>query len=128
MALPELHAKANAAIATAEAHLATGGGFAYSDVRQGVWTEGTAQGALLMGLLGRKKQAAALLKAAAANRAPDGFYFATASGAMPTGFGLETDPTQPRLYFHLPHLAALAWVGLAQTRFNPFTGTRALPR
>jgi hypothetical protein len=46
---------------------------------------------------------------------------------MSTGFDLETDPSQRRAYFRLPHLAALAWAALAQQGFNPFTGTKTLP-
>jgi hypothetical protein len=101
------------------------GGLAYGSARGGVWTEGTEQAALLMTLLARPAQR--LIAAAERNRAPDGSYFATDALSMSTGFDLESDPTQRRAYFHLPHLAALAWATLAQQGFNPFTGTKALP-
>ena len=59
-------------------------------------------------------------------RTPDGSYYAANSKELATGFMLETDPTQPRQYFHVAHLAAVSWVALAQQRYNPFTGTNAL--
>jgi hypothetical protein len=40
---------------------------------------------------------------------------------------LATDPLQPRLYFRLPHLGAVAWVALAERGFNPFNGEFVLP-
>jgi hypothetical protein len=103
--------------------LGDAGGFAYSEARGGVWTEGTAQAALLFAVLGRTRDAAALLRVLGAQRAPGGGYYAASAGAAPTGFMLDTDPAQPRLYFHILHLAAAAWVALAERRFNPFTGS-----
>ena len=55
-------------------------------------------------------------------------YYATDALSLSTGFDLESDPSQRRAYFHLPHLAALAWAALAQQGFNPFTVTKALPK
>jgi hypothetical protein len=40
---------------------------------------------------------------------------------------LATDPTKPRVYFHLEHLGASAWAALADQGYNPFTGGRSLP-
>jgi hypothetical protein len=62
------------------------------------------------------------------NRAPDDSYYAASVNELPTGFMLQTDPSQSRLYFHISHLAALSWAALAQERFNPFNSTRALPK
>jgi hypothetical protein len=115
------------AITTANARLRVHNGFAYSEAKNGVWTEGSAQGGLLLELLGRKSEANALLKAASRNRLPNGSYYASEPIKLPTGFTLDTDPTKPRLYFHIPHLAALAWMAMAERRFNPFTATNALP-
>jgi len=56
---------------------------------------------------------------------PDGSFYAADTSALPTGFMLDTDPTTPRTYFHIPALAPTAWAALAQRGFNPFTG--ALP-
>ncbi len=113
--------------AAAPAALRDGEGFAYSEAKDGVWTEGTAQVALLLSLSGRNADAQRLLKALEAMRTPDGSYLAANTRELPTGFMLETDPKKPRQYFRIEHLAAVAWVALAQRRFNPFTGTKALP-
>ena len=58
---------------------------------------------------------------------PDGWYFA-ADTKTSTGFDLQTDLKQHRAYFRIPALAPLAWAALAEQGFNPFTGTKALPR
>jgi hypothetical protein len=127
LALPDMASYA-AALATARVRLGQSGGFTYSEAREGLWTEGTAQTALLAALLGRGDEAAALARAVATMRTPDGGYYAADRAALPTGFMLQTDPTKPREYFHIPALAALGWAALAARRFNPFTGTHALPR
>ncbi len=127
MALPGAAGKYRAAIVSAERRLSFGDGFAYGEARDGVWTEGTAQMALLLKLLGRAEQASRLATVIDAQRAPDGGLYATSTDTLATGFGLESDPAKPRLYFRLPHLGALAWTALAERGFNPFTGTTALP-
>lgn len=113
--------------AMSQAKLRFGDGYAYSEANDGLWTEGTAQMALLLELAGRRREALGLMKALDTMRAPSGSYFAASTRTLPTGFMLETDPTKPRQYFRIEHLAAVAWVALAQRRFNPFTGTNALP-
>lgn len=107
-----------------EAQFAVRGGYAYGAVRDGVWTEGTAQAALLAQISGQAERASALRAVIRRQRAGDGGYYATDAGALPTGFALESDPSQPRLYFHLPHLGATAWAALAESGFNPFSLTR----
>jgi hypothetical protein len=102
-------------------------GFAYSEAKEGLWTEGTAQVALLLELSGRDDEAVGFMKAVNAMRAADGSYYAASVRELPTGFMLETDPTQPRQYFHVAHLAAVSWAAIAERQFNPFTGTNALP-
>ena len=104
------------------------GGVAYSVAAKGVWTEGTAQLALYRQLSGKGVLARKLMRVLAQDRAPDGSYYATGKGALSTGFGLPSDPSKSRVYFHLPHLGALAWVALAQCGFNPFTLGHHLPR
>lgn len=111
----------------AQSRLRDGDGFAYSEAKVGFWTEGTAQVALLLELAGHKQRADALMKAVHAMRAPDGSYYAAGVKEVPTGFMLETDPDQPRQYFHIAHLAAVSWVAIAQRRYNPFTGSNSLP-
>ncbi|MEI9988494.1 MAG: hypothetical protein WDM86_00505 [Rhizomicrobium sp.] len=113
-------ARYRAVPATLRKRLARDGGYAYSEARAGLWTEGTAQAALLMRVLHRDAEAAALDRAIAAMRMPDGAYYAADTAAQATGFMLDTDPTQPRGYFHIPALAPLAWAALAERGFNPF--------
>ncbi|MEA4837008.1 MAG: hypothetical protein VB101_01815 [Rhodospirillaceae bacterium] len=127
LAVPGVAARHGEAIQTALARLAEKDGYAYGEAKGGAWTEGTAQAALLMALWNKDAVAGNLLHKIAEQRAPDGYYFAAPAGQIPTGFMLQTDPAKPRLYFHLPHLGATAWAALAQTGFNPFTGTHALP-
>ena len=74
-----------------------------------------------------KQDAGTALAAVERNRAPDGSYFAVDTAQSQTGFLLDTDRSKPRAYFHMPHLAALAWAAIAQTRLNPFTDSAALP-
>jgi hypothetical protein len=115
-----------AALKTARDEMMVGDGFSYSEAGKAVWTEGTAQAALLASLMHQQEQASRLLGVVERARAPDGSYFA-ADRDTDTGFRLDTDPAQARRYFHLPHLGALAWAALAQRSFNPFTGKEALP-
>jgi hypothetical protein len=101
-------------------------GLAYSQAGGAVWTEGTAQAALLMALMAQPRQAVRLMTAVERNRSPDGSYLA-AGRETDTGFRLDTDPAQARRYFRTPHLGALAWAALAQRRFNTFIFANALP-
>ena len=126
LALPDGAARYGAALKTARSKMTVRGGFTYSEAGKAMWTEGTAQAALLATLMHQPGQAAQLLVSIERNRAPDGSYFA-ADRDTDTGFRLDTDPAQARTYFHLPHLGALAWVALARRGFNPFTGKGALP-
>jgi hypothetical protein len=119
-------ARYSEALDTARNKMMVGNGFTYSAAGKAVWTEGTAQAALLASLMRQQGQASRLLGVVERARAPDGSYFA-ADRDTDTGFRLDTDPAQARRYFHLPHLGALAWVALAQRGFNPFTGKGALP-
>jgi hypothetical protein len=127
LALPNT-ARYASVLATAHTALSQSGGYAYSEARAGLWTEGTAQVALLASLCGRDREAAGLARVIATMRTKDGNYYAASTSALPTGFMLDTDPTKRREYFHIAHLAALAWAALAERRFNPFTGTHALAR
>lgn len=126
-ALPGAAGKYLPAIASAERKFGAGDGFAYSEARDGVWTEGTAQMALLLKLLGRTAQTKRLTAVIDSQRAPDGGFYAASTNTLVTGFGLETDPAKPRLYFRLPHLGATAWAALAERAFNPFTASSTLP-
>jgi hypothetical protein len=127
LAIPEAASRYETVIDTAEKRLKAADGFAYSEAGTGLWTEGTAQMQLLFELLGQDGKVATLQSAIAQERAPDGGYFATRDASSPTGFALASDPNLPRRYLHLSHLGALAWVALAERRFNPFTGRSSLP-
>lgn len=130
LALPGTLARHGEALTRAVQRLRLAGGapgYAYSEAGDGLWTEGTAQVALLQRLSGQGGARVAL-SAVEAARLPDGGYYATTPAALPTGFMLETDPSRPRAYLHLEHLGAAAWVALAEQGFNPFTGTGRLPR
>jgi|SRR5471030_680650 hypothetical protein len=126
LSLPGGAARYSAALKTARNKMMVGDGFTYSEAGKAVWTEGTAQAALLASLMHQQEQALRLLAVVERARAPDGSYFA-ADRDTETGFRLDTDPAQARRYFHLPHLGALAWAALARRSFNPFTGKEALP-
>jgi hypothetical protein len=117
----------DAVLATIGQKLRAGAGYSYSDAGGGLWTEGTAQAALVTKLLGHADMAAVLGASVAAERAPQGGFFATEEASMPTGFADASDPGAQRLYFRLPHLAAAAWAALAETGFNPFTDAQSLP-
>jgi len=126
LALPGGVARYGGALRTAREKMAVGEGFTYSEAGGAMWTEGTAQMALLMTLMHQPQPAARLMAAVERSRAPDGSYFA-ADRDTDTGFRLDTDPGQARRYFHMPHLGALAWAAMAQRSFNPFTFVAALP-
>jgi hypothetical protein len=114
-------------ISTANSRLRDSQGFSYGEVRGGMWTEGTEQAALFMELSKRNAEAHSLIKAAQTMRTQDGNYFATSASQLPTGFELDTDQSQSRQYFHLPHLAPLSWAAMVEQRYNPFTRKSALP-
>ena len=117
----------SAVIATLHGQLGVGGGLAFSNARGGIWTEGTEQAALLLALAGQEPESKTLLKAVQQLRTPDGGYFATNARRLSTGLPLDTDQSQSRQYFHLEHLAPLAWAALAEHRFNPFIHANRLP-
>jgi hypothetical protein len=128
LALPGAANHYAAAIQIAERRLRFNAGYTYSEAGGGLWSEGTAQMAVLLELLHRDSAAREVSAALQTQRAEDGGYYASSAAATPTGFMLATDPTKPRVYFHLEHLAAAAWAALSEQRYNPFTGHSDLPR
>jgi hypothetical protein len=116
-----------AVLQTIEHRLRFEAGYTYSEAGGGLWIEGTAQAAVLLELLHRPARARALRAVINGQRTADGGYYASGAAATPTGFMLATDPTKPRVYFHLEHLGAAAWAALADQGYNPFTGGRSLP-
>ncbi|WP_254063438.1 hypothetical protein [Rhodanobacter sp. L36] len=87
------------------------GGFDFTDVRDGLWTEGTAQAALVYRRMGDDAAANALFASIAQQASPGGYLYAT---------------PQPRItavysyYYHQPALAATAWALLAAFNRNPY--------
>ena len=127
LALPGAAQRYAAVLTTSERRLRAGAGYTYSEAGGGLWSEGSAQAALLLALMQRDDAAHAIVSGLKALRTPAGGYYASDAAATPTGFMLATDPTRPRVYFHLEHLGASAWVALCEQRFNPFIGRSSLP-
>lgn len=109
----------------AQQHLAVGAGYTFALSDTGVWTEGTAQAALVLSASGEKGKADQALSLATRQMAPTGYLYATQCGAVPTGLKVSTaSKDNDFLYFHRPHLGATAWAAIAATGMNPFTGQR----
>ncbi len=99
------------------------GGLDFNDDRDGLWTEGTAQGALVARALGRTAEARRLLDTALAMTAPDGYVRASSNPSITTGLAIGPDSTTDDFrYYRRPHLGATAWTILAAKGWNPFTG------
>ena len=108
-----------------EKHHRFGEGYGFSRSPDGIWTEGTAQAAAT--LVARKGAAPeALWQLMASQRAGNGLYYATPSARISTGLAIGPDSTGADFfYYRWPHLGATAWIALAATGFNPFTGKTA---
>ncbi len=99
------------------------GGLDFNTDRDGVWTEGTAQGAAVLAALDRSSEAAKLLATASAQAAGDGLLYATSIDRLTTGLAIAPDSSNADFYyFRLPHIGATAWAALAAAGWNPFTG------
>jgi hypothetical protein len=120
LALPDATRYRNDVVTRCLPRLRQGNGYAYSAALHGIWTEGTAQAAVLLACTGHLDEAQELVTALAGLHAPGGGFYATDQAQLPTGFVLPTDTHAQRFYFHLPHLGATAWVALAQRKINPF--------
>lgn len=113
------------AFAYAERAHGVAGGFDFNDDRDGLWTEGTAQAALVARALGRADEADRLLAVVARQASPGGFLWATARPSITTGLAIGPESTTDDfLYYRRPHLAPTAWAALAALGWNPFSGTR----
>lgn len=113
------------ALAWVEKHHRFGEGYGFSRNPDGIWTEGSAQVAAT--LVARKGTAPeALWQLLASQRADNGLYYATPSSRISTGLAIGPDsPGADFFYYRWPHLGATAWIALAATAFNPFTGKTA---
>lgn len=108
-----------------EKHHRIGAGYGFSREPDGIWTEGSAQAAAT--LVARKGAAPeALWQLLASQRAGNGLYYATPSARISTGLAIGPDSVGADFYYYRwPHLGATAWIALAATGFNPFTGKTA---
>ncbi len=109
------------ALAWAERAHGVDGGFDFSNDRDGVWIEGTAQAALVYRMLGDDAKARSALALVAEATSPGGFVYATREASLTTGLAIGPDSTTADfLYYRRPHLGATAWAILAATGSNPF--------
>ncbi|HVY98208.1 MAG TPA: hypothetical protein VHA35_01820 [Dongiaceae bacterium] len=117
-----------AGLAHVEARYAVGDGFDFNDDRDGIWSEGTAQAALIYRALGLREKAGRRLAWLAGAISPGGLVWATDRARITTGLALSPQSTTDDFYYYrLPHLGATAWAALAATGWNPFTGSRVGP-
>lgn len=99
------------------------GGLDFNDDRDGLWSEGTAQGALVARSLGRKADAHRLKVTVGEQAGPEGYIFAAKNPSISTGLAIGPDSdTDDFRYYRRPHLGATAWTVLAARGWNPFTG------
>jgi hypothetical protein len=102
-----------------------GAGYGFSRNPDGIWTEGSAQAAATW-VARRGAAPEALWQLLASQRADNGLYYATPSSRISTGLAIGPDSAGADFYYyHWPHLGATAWIALAATTFNPFTGKTA---
>ncbi len=87
------------------------GGFDFTDDRDGLWTEGTAQAALVYRWTGNAARANALFVSIAQQASPGGFLYATPAARITAVYSY---------YRHQPCLAATAWAVIAALDRNPY--------
>ncbi|HVT51984.1 MAG TPA: hypothetical protein VHE77_10470 [Dongiaceae bacterium] len=106
-----------------EQHYAVGAGFDFNDDRDGIWSEGTAQAALVYRALGMEAKSDRCLAWLGGEISRGGLIWATDRPRITTGLALSPQSTKDDFYYYrLPHLGATAWAALAATGWNPFTG------
>ncbi|MGJ7567341.1 hypothetical protein ACSFBM_26055 [Variovorax sp. GB1R11] len=111
-----------AGLAWVERNHRFGDGYGFSQQPDGIWTEGSAQAAAtLVAVKGSAPEA--LWQLLASQRAANGLYYATPSPRISTGLAIGPDSVGADFfYYRWPHLGATAWIALAATGWNPFTG------
>jgi hypothetical protein len=106
---------------TAIKRLDRGSGIGFSESSTSIWLEGTAFASLAL----RGPEAASFLRTIAANRAPNGYVYATVAPMLATGLAVgPATGGQPELafnYYRRPSLSATAWAVLAALGKNPLT-------
>ncbi|WP_329741598.1 hypothetical protein [Dyella sp. A6] len=109
--LPDAPATWRRALAWVRHTNAVDSGFDFTGVRDGMWTEGTAQAALVYRWIGDDSRATPLFAAIARQASPGGFLYATPQPRITTIYAY---------YYHQPCLAATAWAVLAASNHNPY--------
>ena len=128
MLLPDADPRWRAALAYAERVHGVAGGFDFNDDRDGLWTEGTAQAALVYRSLGRTREYQACAEELSRHFSAGGYLYATREPRITTGLAIGPASGSADLhYFHAPHLGATAWAALAAKGWNPFVGREQRP-
>jgi len=109
--LPGAPARWRRALAWIERTNAVPGGFDFTQVRDGLWTEGTAQAALVYRHTGDPARADALLASVVRQASPGGYLYATPAARTSAVYAY---------YYHQPCLAATAWAVIAASGRNPY--------
>ena len=119
--LPDANKRWQRALAWVERKHGVAGGFDFNDDRDGLWTEGTAQAALVYRRLGRGSEAEKLFATIEQQVSAGGFLYATREPRITTGLAIGTDSISADFqYYRRPHLGATAWAALAALDRNPF--------
>ncbi len=105
-----------------DASFAVPGGYDFNSDRDGLWVEGTAQVALMLGIAGDRARASSLIDSSLRYVDPgSGWLFATPKAQLSTGLTIDAiGQGSAFTYHHWPHLGATAWTVLAAMDFNPF--------
>lgn len=105
-------------------HHGVGAGFDFNADRDGIWTEGTAQAALVLATVGREREANLSLQEVVKREQssqPNSYLPATDRERITTGLAVGLGgESADFFYYQRPHLAASAWAILAAARWNPF--------
>ncbi len=109
--LPQAPGKWQRALDWIEHANAVPGGFDFTDTRDGLWTEGTAQAALVYRRIGAAARANTLFESIAQQVSPGGYLYATPAPRIAAVYSW---------YHHQPCLAATAWAVLAALDRNPY--------
>lgn len=123
LAAPPGHCRWRSGLAWVERNHRYGDGYGFSQQPDGIWTEGSAQAAATLAAV-KGAVPEGLWKLLAAQRADNGLYYATPSPRISTGLAIGPDSAGADFfYYRWPHLGATAWIALAATGWNPFTGS-----
>lgn len=115
---PDAFADAGAVMEFVEQTFAVDGGYDFNQDRDGVWFEGTAQAALVYGILENDAQYGELMRFLDGHSMADGSITAADRDGVSTGFDVSGLDMAWK-YNARQHLGATAWAALAQLGYNP---------